>query len=185
MRKVIRIDENGMFIEDVILQNSEATPEDCTEVPCLDGFYHPKFNLETNEWIEGKSINVKEYANTKLSALSSSAISAMSSFKFDNLTFEMSGQVETRLDRLERKMLADDTTVEMWLVLDGTYELGDKDFIYVNKDNLPLFAKAYEDKVRSVLSWKKGAEYWLGIATTKEEVDLISTEYPKEGIPND
>ena len=51
MRKVIRIDENGMYVEDIILQNDEATPDDCTEVPCPDGFYNPK--LDGEKWVEG------------------------------------------------------------------------------------------------------------------------------------
>jgi hypothetical protein len=51
MRKVIRIDETGMFIEDVILQNTDKTPDDCIEIPCPDGFYCPK--LDGDKWVEG------------------------------------------------------------------------------------------------------------------------------------
>jgi len=52
MRKVIRIElETGMYIEDVILQNTDVTPDDCTDVPCPDGFYHPKF--DGDKWVEG------------------------------------------------------------------------------------------------------------------------------------
>lgn len=51
MKKVIRIDETGMFVEDVILTDEEATPSDCVDVECPAGFYKPKWNGAA--WIEG------------------------------------------------------------------------------------------------------------------------------------
>jgi len=51
MRKVLKIDSNGFYIEDVILQDSKAIPSDCIEIICPDGFYKPKWN--GTEWIEG------------------------------------------------------------------------------------------------------------------------------------
>lgn len=51
MRKVIRIDSNGFYIEDVILQDGEAMPSDCTDIFCPDGFYKPL--LQNGIWIEG------------------------------------------------------------------------------------------------------------------------------------
>jgi hypothetical protein len=51
MRKVLRIDSNGFYIEDVILQDGKVTPTDCIEIICPDGFYKPKWN--GTEWIEG------------------------------------------------------------------------------------------------------------------------------------
>lgn len=51
MRKILRIDSNGFYIEDVILQNGEVTPTDCIEIICPDGFYKPKWN--GNAWVEG------------------------------------------------------------------------------------------------------------------------------------
>jgi len=51
MRKVLRIDSNGFYIEDVILQDSKAIPSDCIEIICPDGFYKPKW--DGNTWVEG------------------------------------------------------------------------------------------------------------------------------------
>lgn len=51
MRKVLRIDNNGFFIEDVILQDKEITPSNCVEAQCNEGFYKPKWNGST--WMEG------------------------------------------------------------------------------------------------------------------------------------
>jgi hypothetical protein len=51
MKKVIRIDANGMFVGDVILSSTEETPQDCVETPCNGQFYHPKWN--GSEWLEG------------------------------------------------------------------------------------------------------------------------------------
>jgi hypothetical protein len=54
-RKVNRIDEQGLYIEDVILNDNEETPADCIETPCPGGFYYPKFNKDSDEWEEGKT----------------------------------------------------------------------------------------------------------------------------------
>jgi len=51
MKKVLRIDNNGFYIEDVILKDGEATPSDCVEIQCPDGFYKPKW--DGTQWIEG------------------------------------------------------------------------------------------------------------------------------------
>lgn len=51
MRKVIKIDSNGYFIEDVILENEEITPEECIEIECPQGFYKPRW--DGSRWIEG------------------------------------------------------------------------------------------------------------------------------------
>lgn len=51
MKKVIQIDADGFFVEDVILQDSEKTPTDCVEVEVPQGLFHPKWN--GTAWIEG------------------------------------------------------------------------------------------------------------------------------------
>lgn len=51
MKKVLRTDNNGYFIEDVILEVNEETPNDCIETLCPEGFYKPKWN--GTEWVEG------------------------------------------------------------------------------------------------------------------------------------
>ena len=59
MKKVILIDESGLFVTDVIINVGQETPINCIEAPCPDGFYHPKWN--GNEWIEGgKQVITKE-----------------------------------------------------------------------------------------------------------------------------
>ena len=45
---VRKIDENGMFIEDVFV---EELNEFTIETPCPSGFYRPKWNGK--EWVEG------------------------------------------------------------------------------------------------------------------------------------
>jgi len=51
MRKVLKIDSNGFYIEDIILQDGKAIPSDCIEITCPDGFYKPKWN--GTAWVEG------------------------------------------------------------------------------------------------------------------------------------
>jgi len=51
MKKVLKIDSNGYFLEDVLLEDTEITPLDCTEVVCAEGFYKPR--LVGCEWVEG------------------------------------------------------------------------------------------------------------------------------------
>ncbi|WP_404988160.1 hypothetical protein [Clostridium culturomicium] len=51
MKKVLKIDIRGFFIEDVILNDGDVTPENCIEVDCPEGFYKPKWDGE--KWSEG------------------------------------------------------------------------------------------------------------------------------------
>lgn len=53
MRKVLRIDNEGYFLGDVILKNKDIIPSDCIETHCQDGLYKPKWN--GIEWVEGLS----------------------------------------------------------------------------------------------------------------------------------
>lgn len=64
MKKALRIDSNRFFVEDVILQDDEATPPDCIETPCPDGFYKPKW--DGTQWIEGGSAPVETDEQKKL-----------------------------------------------------------------------------------------------------------------------
>jgi hypothetical protein len=71
MKKVIRIDEQGLFLEDVILQDNELTPEDCIETDCQGGFYLPKWN--GTEWVEGGVIpqpDIESIKHSKIAELS-------------------------------------------------------------------------------------------------------------------
>lgn len=51
MKKILRIDLDGFFIEDVLIQDNGEIPTDCIEIECPEGFYKPKWNGE--EWVEG------------------------------------------------------------------------------------------------------------------------------------
>ena len=72
MKKVVRINIQGVYVEDVILQDGEEVPKDCIETPCPDGFYKPKWDSE--KWVEGgtESILTPEqqiiYLKAKLTA---------------------------------------------------------------------------------------------------------------------
>ncbi len=51
MKKVLKINEDGFFIEDVVLEDEESIPEGCIEVECPQGFYKPRW--DGSMWIEG------------------------------------------------------------------------------------------------------------------------------------
>lgn len=63
MKQLFKIDENGFYIEPVILQNNEEPPAYTIEEPILNGFYSPKWNGV--EWVEGLT---QTEINTKLNA---------------------------------------------------------------------------------------------------------------------
>ena len=44
------IDDNGMFVEDVLLDTHPTDPH-YIKTPCPDGFYHPRW--DGTRWIEG------------------------------------------------------------------------------------------------------------------------------------
>lgn len=50
MKKVIKIDNSGLFIEDVLLYDNDFIPDNCIITPCPDGFYRPKW--DGKQWIE-------------------------------------------------------------------------------------------------------------------------------------
>jgi hypothetical protein len=51
LRKVCLIDEDGLFIEDVILSVDEPLSDDLIDIEVPEGFYHPRWNGEA--WEEG------------------------------------------------------------------------------------------------------------------------------------
>jgi hypothetical protein len=52
-RQVFRIDENGFFVEPVILEATDSTPADCVETSWAYpfAFYKPKW--DGHQWVEG------------------------------------------------------------------------------------------------------------------------------------
>jgi len=53
MIKVMRINQEGYFIEDVILGYGQEIPEDCVDIEVPAGLYLPRY--VSGEWVEGKS----------------------------------------------------------------------------------------------------------------------------------
>lgn len=53
MIKLIKIDDSGVFIEDVIVKEKPSDMKNLIEVSCPDGFYKPKWNGAA--WVEGLS----------------------------------------------------------------------------------------------------------------------------------
>jgi hypothetical protein len=50
MKEVYRYDENGIYIEPVILKDGDNIPVNCTEIKPTGSFYKGKF--ENGQWIE-------------------------------------------------------------------------------------------------------------------------------------
>jgi hypothetical protein len=57
MRQVFKIDDDGFYVEPVIVYSNEngeyEIPSDCIEIPVPEGLYKPKWN--GSEWVEGLS----------------------------------------------------------------------------------------------------------------------------------
>lgn len=51
MKQCRRIDADGLFIEDVLLQDDEELTDDLIEAPCPEGFYKPRW--DGAQYIEG------------------------------------------------------------------------------------------------------------------------------------
>lgn len=70
MKKILRINTDGFYIEDVIISSTEEIPPDCVEVHCPEGFHKPKW--DGKKWTEGytdeeiKQIQEEAEANRKL-----------------------------------------------------------------------------------------------------------------------
>jgi hypothetical protein len=50
MKEVYRYDENGIYIEPVILKDGENIPDNCTEIKPMGSFYRGKF--DNGQWVE-------------------------------------------------------------------------------------------------------------------------------------
>jgi hypothetical protein len=50
MKEVYRYDENGIYIEPVILKDGENIPDNCTEIKPIGSFFQGKF--VNGQWIE-------------------------------------------------------------------------------------------------------------------------------------
>lgn len=57
MKKVLKINSEGFFIEDVLIENNETLPNNCIETICPQGFKKPKW--DGKEWVEGDVTKVK------------------------------------------------------------------------------------------------------------------------------
>jgi hypothetical protein len=51
LKQVFRFDENGYFLEPVILKDNETIPNDCTDGRPPNGLYKPKF--VDGAWVHG------------------------------------------------------------------------------------------------------------------------------------
>jgi hypothetical protein len=51
MKQVFKIDDQGFYIEPVIVKDDEELEENLIETPIPEGFYRPRWN--GNEWVEG------------------------------------------------------------------------------------------------------------------------------------
>lgn len=49
--KLLKINSNGMFLEDLIVEEKPQNMSNLIETPCPSGFYHPKWDGEN--WVEG------------------------------------------------------------------------------------------------------------------------------------
>jgi hypothetical protein len=52
MRVVSKVDAQGNFVSDVLLEDGEATPQGCVEERPPEGFYSPRWT--GTAWVEGK-----------------------------------------------------------------------------------------------------------------------------------
>jgi hypothetical protein len=51
VKQVFKIDDQGFYVEPVIIGDDEELGENLIETPIPEGFYRPKWN--GNEWVEG------------------------------------------------------------------------------------------------------------------------------------
>jgi hypothetical protein len=129
------------------------------------------------QWAKDKSL--KSAKDLKLTQINQSAQSALKTFTFSDLTFELSGESKSNLIFVQSQMSTNPLFSTPWFALDGTYGLGDTDHILLDASNIADFAKAMEDRTNAVFAWKETQKYFLGMAQTIEAVKAISTDYPQ------
>jgi hypothetical protein len=53
MRRVYRLDAEGFYSEDVIIEYGAELPSDCVDMPEPIGFYKIKYDRDKAKWVEG------------------------------------------------------------------------------------------------------------------------------------
>jgi hypothetical protein len=78
MRMVSKVDDAGMFIEDVLLEDGEALPAGCVSARPSEGFYAPRW--AGSAWAEGKPASeiVEDLKAQKISEFADRAITDLS-----------------------------------------------------------------------------------------------------------
>jgi hypothetical protein len=103
VRKVIRIDENGMFVEDVLIGDHEPIPDDCVETEVPEGFYHPRW--DGAQWVEG--LTQEEIDQIRNAPKPESPEQRISALEEENafLALELA-TAQARLDQTEQEQAA-------------------------------------------------------------------------------
>jgi len=66
MIKVMRIDQDGYFVEDVLLEDWMEIPSDCIIHEVQEGLHLPKWDFVELQWVEGKIVDPEvELQNAK------------------------------------------------------------------------------------------------------------------------
>lgn len=131
MKKIHKIDVNGYFLEDVILEDNEITPSDCVDVEVPEGFYKPKFANGT--WTEGLSQEtITNILGLTLNDVKQEKINVLTTINNSNITFTSSalGTVHT--------YLADDSAMAKF----------NAEYTYINSssyDNSPILWYTLEE----------------------------------------
>lgn len=64
MKKILKINSDGYFLEDILVSDNHSIPDDCIEKECPQGFIRPKWN--GNEWVEGGIIPIDTEEQKKI-----------------------------------------------------------------------------------------------------------------------
>lgn len=167
MIKVLRIDEAGFYIEDVILQEGDLIPADCIEIQPPDGMIRLKWDRDAEAWIEGATLEELQDHQEDL-------IGTLKELQ-DKIDQELrrERQIDAILQATQKLIRVDELTAgEMQAMID-LYP----DWIPVGMDYTKDTVVQYGDKLYKVLKdhpsqadWKPGTAFALYMVVPPKQV---------------
>jgi hypothetical protein len=176
MKQVYKYDENGIYIEPIIIQPNEngdyELPENCTEKELHQPNWKPVFNKELNDWVETITDVelVTQYSPAKIQELNQKCeetILGRFSVELPNGTYEFSydEKAQSRFNGTSSLFLADLITEIPWTA----YLNGERVRITLNKEDFNKVSVAalshcnnniikYNDLLEQVTNAKKLTE---------------------------
>ncbi len=196
-----RIDKQGMFVEDVLLDNipyltetitnEDGTTQEIThdtipnpfyiETPCPQGFYQPKWN--DTEWIEGGNVSniiSSQLENAKRSKIELSK-SLLDTYLVKHPLLFIDGKyysvTRDKQNLLNNAISIYQMKIQLGIVAELKWNATGEECAVWSLENVVSLALAIAEHVEPIVSKQRSYEVQINSCTTLEEIEGIVIDY--------